>query len=398
MSEVMITRRGGSGGSSGGSGKLKTEFILYNQNWVVPSGVINNEFSVRLFGAGGLLSASTSSDSWGGAGGWMNNDVFTNLVSGSEISITIGKCMPSGVDDSTGETTSFGTYLSAAGGTAYGQGGAAGVGPNSIAYQFGGAAAGSYANKASNGGIWGGGGSSAGRATPAGNGGTYGGGGSKYYWSNRLTAGNGGTYGGGGGGFIEYTISYNIGYGGRGGTYGGNGGNGLKTTSYSNLTVGTHYTLAQNGINTSTWTNVYNDGNEYFRGWGKGGNYCGGGGGYGGNGGDCDVYMKNDYWYTIYGGGGGGYGSNGGLLGGGGGYGGDGNMGGGGYGKTAKGSNTGGGGGYYCPGQGQCGGGYGLWSGTTLLANFGSGGWYNRSKGVMRQQPTNGICIIQYYV
>ena len=86
MSEVMISRRSG-GGSSSGSGSLITEYITFNRNWVVPSGVKNNEFSVRIFGGGG---GSGNGESAGGSG-YMNNEIFTNLVANSTISINIGK-------------------------------------------------------------------------------------------------------------------------------------------------------------------------------------------------------------------------------------------------------------------------------------------------------------------
>ena len=111
MSEVMISRRGGSSSSSGSGIALHTEYILFNQDWTVPSGAKNNEFSVRIFGAGGINS---------GGSGWMNNDVFTNLNPGQNIPIVIGPEI-SGLrfNFSTGEdggTSSFGTYLSANGG------------------------------------------------------------------------------------------------------------------------------------------------------------------------------------------------------------------------------------------------------------------------------------------
>ena len=50
ISDVIISRR--SSGSKSGS-RLITEYITYNCNWVVPDGVRDNEFSVRIFGAGG---------------------------------------------------------------------------------------------------------------------------------------------------------------------------------------------------------------------------------------------------------------------------------------------------------------------------------------------------------
>ena len=329
MSEVMISRRGGS--SSSGSGTvLHTEYILFNQNWTVPSGVKNNEFSVRIFGAGGINS---------GGSGWMNNDVFTNLVEDSIIPITIGRY--SGVirnesnlsnvyTNYIGGTTSFGSYLSANGGrfTNGGSGGSSGGtnGWGGIGYQFGGGGD-SYSgiSYGGNGGVWGGGGGGG----MGGHGGIYGGGGG----ANMLDGGNGGTYGGGGGSSITrstYTNYCNASGFGRGGEYGGNGGycNYYSSAYFINyLQLSTYIVNAQNGTNTSTWTNVTKDdvSGEYFRGWGIRGRDSvdgdrvnfGGGGGFGGNGGSN-------------GGGGGGYGSNGGWYGGGGG----------GYGINARGGNS----------------------------------------------------------
>ena len=47
MSEAIISRRGG--GSSFSGGRLITETIIENTNWVVPNGIKNNEISVRIF-------------------------------------------------------------------------------------------------------------------------------------------------------------------------------------------------------------------------------------------------------------------------------------------------------------------------------------------------------------
>ena len=321
MSEVMISRRGGVDPYSLFNKELRTTVYSMTDWFIANNMVANNEYSIRLFGAGG--SANTSdSYSGGGGGGWMNNDTI-KLVPGESVHVNIGWTNGSA---STGGTTSFGTYLSANGGggafgSKGGDGGSGGGGGSSgiggIGYQFG--AGGGSGNPA--GGVWGGGG------FPGGNGGTYGGGAGGSDWNG----GRGGTYGGGGGtNWQNWRSNY-----GRGGTYGGNGSNNSK--------------YGENGINTSTWTNVFNDGNTYFRGWGIGGQQSGGGGGgYGGNGGTGG----------IGGGGGGGYGGNGGRAGGG--YGGNGGYeGGGGYGKGADGpewsggynGTSGGGGGYYAKGN-----------------------------------------------
>ena len=471
MAESLIVRKGGSGSGSF-IGELKTEIITSNLNWVVPK-VRNNQISVRIFGGGGagnsgptlspIGSSYMSSGGSGGGGGWMNNAIFTNLTPGQVIPIVIG--IGGTIEYNTtysGGTSTFGSYLSANGGekatsssynatTGIGTGGGGGNGGSGggtggsnggIGYQFGGGGSSQHGGR---GGMWGGGG---GGGINGGTGGTYGGGGGAGFLG---TAGTGGTYGGGGGAgcrFNGYNSSiWKYGNRGIGGTYGGNGGGtGLRNnTSYTNTNI------AQNGTNTSTWTNVFNDGNGYFRGDGLQGKYqytnynastqseyyciCGGGGGggFGGNGG-IGSYSNGNSKVTLYcyGGGGGGYGSNGGNAklsgdysggGGGGGYGGDGGEcsgGGGGYGKSAKGGNNyGGGGGYYSRGghgmsdryqygvTGGGGGGYGNGgNGAYLLINRftpaedggfaagGGGGGYVFTSG----KGGNGICIIQYYI
>lgn len=366
MSEVMITRRGGGDGSAGRNKVLRTFQTQTNMLVTVPATAINNEFSVRIFGAGG------GGLSWGGGGGgWMNNDVLT-LIQNDQISVNIGQ----GGKSKAGGSTSFGTYLSASGGSTPSQsyGGNGGSGGycisqswatyGGIGYQFGG---GSGWNFGGNGGVWGGGGSpSGGWAQRGANGGTYGGGGGGGPSKNKSTVGgvggNGGIYGGGGGGgnYANYGI---------GGEYGGNGG------GYS----GSYHT-AENSINTLSNTNIP----DYLRGSGIAGSggvgSSGGGGGYGGNGGS-----SNNGW-MWHGGGGGGYGSNGHSAGGGGGYGGDaGGTGGGGYGSGAISSN-GGGGGYYCPGNGGGGGG-------AFNTSVACGGDWN-SDG---SSGSPGICIVEWY-
>ena len=421
MSEVMISRRGGSSSSSGSGSTLRTEYIVFNQNWIVPGGVKNNEFSVRLIGSG----HSTGGYNTGGGSGWMNNEVFTNLTPGQSIPITIGDAVI-GV----GQPTSFGTYLSGNGGY-YMNGGAAG-GSNSDsrgnAYQFGGGSA--YRNYGGDGGVWGGGGSG---GKYGGNGGIYGGGGGSGIDINYGKGGDGGTYGGGGGtGFGRIDGCIQSIYTGYGGEYGGNGGC-VYNTSYILDALNNYAKKSENGINTSTWTNVTKDDitGAYFRGWGIGGdsmisdnNFAGGGGGFGGNGGVAGKTTPNTRWYYYAGGGGGGYGSNGGNGGtgthgfidggGGGGYGGDGGNragGGGGYGKVSIGGSIGGGGGgYYCPAGGyralnalntdqymknyltMSGGGLGIWNQSEFIISFGSGASANN----MPSEP--GVCIIQYYV
>lgn len=371
-------------------------------------------------------------------------------------------------------------------------------------YQFGG---GGGVDGGGDGGYWGGGGGtgiySGGTTTPvtfsntkaiysiAGNGGYYGGGGG--FCSGSYTDGNynknyseptpnrlggfGGYYGGGGGGFWYYPIDINN-YGlddvafFKGGCIRQNEYNSESgIIGYSNLAgdgsiclgstrsgagsiLGTVYD-AKNGTDTSAWTNVFNDGNEYFRGNGKRGSNGGGGGGFGGNGGNGIICNNAYIWYNaniitdrpyIYGGGGGGYSGNGGDAavklfqvvnsndsnditdyrfggaGGGGGFGGDGGNGGfinikvsssssspwqcggggggGGYGKSAKGGDaSGGGGGYYGAGGNNCGGGgaYGNGGDGGAYGHSGNDGMYGGGGGRNGGNGGNGICIIQYY-
>ena len=409
MSDVIISRRGR---SSGSGNRLITEYITYNCNWVVPEGVKDNRFDVRIFGAGG--------EGWngrfGGGSGWMNNDILI-LNPGEKINILIGAKETGG----SGQSTSFGTYLNAAGGRSSDHnpsGGAGGYGyyDGGWGMMFGGGI--SLFGSGGDGGIWGGGGgghhfssaSSSVNSEDGGNGGLYGGGGGCGPGSTK--AGNGGKYGGGGG------ASYRKSNYGTGGIYGGNGGN--STNYISSWPIESSYNInkipmpskANDGTNTIGWTNVGKDEllNIYLTGYGKAGNppnkiyynwssynkliWTGGsgGGGFGGNGGTSN---------GLAGGGGGGYGSNGGSIAinsvanaecngsCGGGYGGDGGGwdgtlssnstmlgGGGGYGKQAVG--RAGGGGYYCPGGGINntigGGGYGIIVEGKLVASFASGG------------------------
>lgn len=430
MSDVIISRRGS---SKSNKEILITEYIIHNQNWTVPDYAKNNEFSVRIFGAGGTQIGPNSP--LGGGSGWMNNDVFI-LTPGEIIPITIGEgdknasAYGSTIHANAGGTTSFGSYLSALGGGGKDDpnGGSGGVywdyhPKGGCGYQFGGGCSGCN-GWGGDGGVYGGGGGG-GRNCGGGNGGLYGGGGGggyDFYTSFSKAAGNGGTYGGGGG--VYY------GNAGNGGTYGGNGGRG-----YSNKP-------SENGTNTVDWINIPDEvrgpaiaGNSYIDINNSYNSYGGGGGGFGGNGGHATAFGP---------GGGGGYGSNGGngcsidntnvsyaLYGGGGGGGGgylsngespniyaitengysyiynygNGGGGGGGYGKMAYGFN-GMGGGYYCPGGGADGkhgaGGIGIIKDNKLIASYGSGGWHcyywrnTASFTAVNAEP--GVCIIQYYI
>ena len=186
MAEAIISRRGY---GIDGKPQLRTETITGNTNWIVPLTRGNNSISVRLFGGG-----AAGTQSYGGGGGWMNNGEFTNLTPNQIIQITIGDG-GNNIGTQSGGTTSFGTYLSANGGSGINGGSGGGGWEGGKGYQFGGG--GGNAN-GGDGGIWGGGG-----------GGFY------------KNGGNGGTYGGGGGcGMPVIEIAF---HGGNGGIYGGGG-------------------------------------------------------------------------------------------------------------------------------------------------------------------------------
>ena len=393
MSEAIISRRGY---GPGGAPQMKTETIVSNTNYIVPKHKGN--LVVRIFGAGG---GGRSNDRYGytqgAGGGWMNNGEF-DIAENTSIQITIGVGGVGGGRINTGGSTAFGTYLSANGGSSSGGSGGGSTRDTSAGdgYQFGGGGSSARDDAmGGDGGVWGGGGGSNScyemsaivndPTAPGngGNGGTYGGGGGggcadvTWLWRS-YQGGNGGTYGGGGGiGDVSYSHSKGSGYQGPGvgGTYGGNGGN--PTIS------------AQDGTNTSTWTNVAQINGVLLRGHGKaGGTTYAGGGGFGGNGGAG---------HSNGGGGGGGYGGNGGSYGGGGGgYGSNGGWyagGGGGYGPGADGGwNAGGGGGYFSRGGNNCGGGGGYGPG-------GDGGYSGgiAAGGGRGADGGQGICIIQYY-
>ena len=343
MAEAIISRRG-----SGQSRHTQIVYELYttNGNWTVPNNAINNTFSVIVYGGGGgreyvdysngvsgvgsgmSVKSLNGRGCGGGGGGWMNNRDLV-LTPGQSIAISIGRG-GSGFSMESGGTTSFGSYLSAAGGecgTVAGGGGNGGSGGGGgpctrggIGYQFGGGGSGGIIYFNSNDRV---------RNTINGNG------------------GNGGPWGGGGGGGLRLFTQRSTTYGryGVGGTYGGNGGmRWQEDSSIYNVTNIT--TPAENGTNTLNINLLFNgNGIAQKTDWGIESNLyeqrpIGGGGGYGGMGGlGSDgasflwVYGYNNYLgYSVGGGGGGGYGGNGGnggtgTGGGGGGYGGDGKAG-----------------------------------------------------------------------
>ena len=394
MSEAIISRRGGKGnGSSGGDsgpGNLQSVVISTNNQWTVPNHKGN--ISVRIFGGGGggYNRVSIAGFGCGGGSGWMNNGEFA-IGNGSLIQITIGK---GGTYINSGGTTSFGTYLSANGGSPGYRGGSGGAGGGCVfgssmpsfgrvwgnhfctGFQFGGGGMNmdQYPIPKSNGST----------LDDMMDGGTWGGGGGVSILEYRQLlknadygAGRGGMYGGGGGIYMP-TCKNNVGgvrAGGDSKQYGGMGGVFCQDNSV-------FVWPAKNGINTIGNNSVPTDCQGAGLGfmppnadrWGS----WGGGGGFGGNGGS---------------GGGGGYGGNGGGV--------SETLainratGGGGYGKGADGGiSAGGGGGYYARGgdDGGGGGGYGIGGDRNNSPGFGGGGGSH-----LEQDGGPGVCIIQYY-
>ena len=283
---------------------LVIQKITRDCTWTAPTAVSQRflVFAVGGGGGGGKNGANQGTYyAGGGAGGYVVRKELL-LTKGKTVSITCGaggigadEMSYNGAD---GGTTSFGTYLTAAGGTggsAFGEGGSGGAGGGGGGYAAGG------------------------------NGSTYGGGGGGGFGEGAGNGGNGGINGGGGG----------AGYGASAGTGGSKGGAG---GAYGK--IGTDGTFFNEDLAYLLFQSPLLNGSE-------GGNATdyqtggGGGAGFGGNGGDGSE--RGDYQSLYHyggGGGGGGYCGNGGKggLGGGGGAGGYGGHGG-------KGSIGGGGGG-----------------------------------------------------
>lgn len=390
MAEAILSRakllEAGGGGSTAVEYELATEIITENGYWTVPRAK-DQSFSIRLFGGGGggyfgkygggsevagkddesLSTKSMQSPistqatntaqptdtmiGCGGGGGYMNAAILV-LNRKELIQITIGK---GGATQATGGTSSFGTYLSAAGG-----GGAT----------------------AAEGGSGGSGGGAGGEKGNGGNGSQFGGGGG----SGTGQGGNGGTWGGGGGGF-DYVITQVL-MSGSTKYFGSKGGCGNGGCKYYNATAG------KNTVN--KLFNVSNSYNTTYRneiGFGIGGSLAGiegagtkgtesamvgrsaGGGGFGGCGGTGLMDSTQ-----AGGGGGGGFGANGG--------------------STIDNKSGGGGGGYSILGAGGNGankiggggGGYGPGGSEKTEAMYGGGG-----AGSSHVNGASGICIIQYF-
>lgn len=216
--------------------KTATDVFTQSGTWTCPAGVTSVHVMVFGGGAGGMR-ASDGSGGAGGGGGHMKSSTLT-VTPGTRYPVTIGRGGAGGSSSATagaGGATSFGTLLSANGGSigSYnvgGNGGTGGGGPggansNGGTGSYGGNGGHSNGGTAAGNGIAAAGGSGAAGAAGTGK---YGGG-----------AGGGG-YGGKGGNGGNGTSSYGGG-GGGGGGYGtsGNGGNGGNTSTGTGSSGGT---------------------------------------------------------------------------------------------------------------------------------------------------------------
>lgn len=272
--------------------KLVSKTFTSNTNWVVPNH--NGYISVRIFGGGGGGGGGEQmrdGHNSGGGGGWMNNADLT-IANGSSVSITIGK---GGKHEQSGGTSSFGTWLSANGGTyggfwagngGSGGGGAqGGAGGGGRGFQFGGGGEGGTFRGGGQGGAWGGNG---GDAEQNGNNGT-----NTMGMSSVPTNDRGPAIGGRRGNNTYNAVEqWNFpGGGGGGGGYGANGGNGGNGVSYAS----SHF-ISGAGGGGGGWgklgrggdgTNMHGGGGGAY---GPGGNGGGGNGSYGGGGGGGSIF------------------------------------------------------------------------------------------------------------
>ena len=117
MAEAIISRRA-KYLSNSSSSNLITEIITKSLSYTIPNH--NGNISIRIFGGGG-----GGRNSGAGGGGWMNNAEL-DIENSTIVNITIGA---GGSGTTSGGTTSFGTYLSANGGTVRdgGNGGNSGI-------------------------------------------------------------------------------------------------------------------------------------------------------------------------------------------------------------------------------------------------------------------------------
>ena len=383
---------------SGVKYKYVTELITAKATWTAPVGIRDNIIHVMLFGGGGAGSSIRSWDNRygaGGGGGRMAQKDIT-VTAGQKFSVTIG----SGGKHSApaGGTTSFGSLLSAAGGSGASgaNGGSGGSGGGAGAQLLRYLDQREDGNNGGDGLDFGGGGGSSAMINTSYVGGASGGNG-----------GAGGTHGGGGGGGSSCRdASWNYvetpGAGGAKGTYGGKGGTGGKRDDVEGVTAAAAGSkgTAISGTSDISGTAAGGSGGTDSELSGIGDAYGGGGGG-GGHGGD------GGNGGLLGGGGGGGYGARGGRhCGGGGGYGKGGGGGDGVYdkvsdedGETVYQISGGGGGGYGKGGGGGGGsGGFGAGGGGGGSGGFGAGGGGGGDGADEFGCGGGGICIIQYYV
>ena len=304
MSEAIIMKKTKGKSIDINNAIFKTEYITSNQLWTMPGNIVNNRIYVWIFGGGGGSWATNADDTYNGYSVGGGGGWMNN----GEFTITPGTVVHIELGEG-GYQISSTTNPHSGGTTTFG---------TYLSANGGGAAS----------------------ARCGGNGGSGGGGG------GRLNANGGRGYQFGGGGGWSY--------GGQGGAWGGNG--------------GSRYTIAENGINTTTWTNTI--ANSYG-GRGLSGSYT-----------DRAITVYN----SKYGAGGGGLGSNGGsgmnsiyhaACGGGGGYG---------NGTASSGWQYG------------SGGGGGFDGGPSVSgAGWGAGGYGSTLSGGSGERGGNGICIISYY-
>ncbi|NCB04482.1 MAG: hypothetical protein EOM69_03045, partial [Clostridia bacterium] len=133
-------------GGVGNKKRLFTELILESRLWTCPDGVTS--VNVRLFGGGG---AGASKNEYGGGGGGGGHMAYASLevIPGVGYPVTIGAGgKNNGGTGESGGITSFGTLLSASGGSAAtmanGNGGDGGSGGGGHNYASGNGGNGSY--------------------------------------------------------------------------------------------------------------------------------------------------------------------------------------------------------------------------------------------------------------
>ena len=136
MSEAIIARGGKGSVNGSSSNQLVANIITITTLFVVPDNVRDNKLYVRIFGAGGGGSmfgggggaGDGTHQTYGAGSGYVSNKLI-RLNKNEAVYVTIGDSA-GWYQTSSGGTSSFGTYLSAAGGIS-GEDGIAGSGGNS---------------------------------------------------------------------------------------------------------------------------------------------------------------------------------------------------------------------------------------------------------------------------